>query len=536
MSGMLRKSRVGILDIGALVYLSVPLLMFIWGWLKPWIAIPLMLCIVYSLWKLAKERMRSPYGKELTSNLKEWIPSLLLFVMYIFVTGMTGNWAQHTDYYVRNDIFWDLTTKSWPPNLPDGRYFIYYFQSWLPAALVGSFFGWQSALWSYFIWTVIGMIISLCYIFKAVGKCSFWIACVFFVWNGLELIPCSFVAPFFRGISIHEAFMQNDHVAGAFLTESPSFSIKNIVHCFVPLSIIGGMLLQPGNVRKIGVALGVLAVMYSPMSALFLLPILLYFFVKEYAQVNSKGRYILDLRCMMKETCSVCNISYILPFLLLVVPFYAGAEALFNAKFELLFEVNNVSLFLFYLFFNAIVAVMLIRRNIKSNFVWVVFVTHSLCVCSGLIFHGDIAMKGSVVTSYFLIILYCQAFEREKSRFKLFYIIYSLLGAQYFVHMTGALQCVVVAIGIWLLLRLNFWKIMVVSSAITLALVVINQLMPTALAGYKDKLAGKYVKYHDNIGIYQEDGGSGLWWWYRSFPDKRDMPAWFKNSEVTKVK
>lgn len=28
-------------------------------------------------------------------------------------------------------------------------------------------------------------------------------------------------------------------------------------------------------------------------------------------------------------------------------------------------------------------------------------------------------------------------------------------------------------------------------------------------------------------GIYQVDGGTGLWWWYRLFPKSEDMPCYF---------
>ena len=522
------QNNIKMWDVSALVYLSIPLMLFIWGWLEPWIAIPLILFIVFSIWKLTFVTIKNTNKIRFVISPREYIPSLLIFVLYIFMTGMTGNWAQHTDYYVRNDIFWELTTKSWPPNLPDERYFIYYFQSWLPAALFGSFLGWKIAQWAYFLWTVLGMIISLHYIFKSVGKISFWVACIFFAWNGLELIPCSLLAPLLQDISISEAFMQNDHVAGHFLTEAPCFSMKNIVHCFVPISIIGGMLLQSGNVRSIGFSLGILAVMYSPMSSIFLLPILLYLFIREYVHKNTEGKYALDWRCMIKEGLSVYNISYMAPFFLLIIPFYAGAESFHEAKPQLLFDVKNFTLFCVYLFFNSVISVMLIRRNVKSYFVWLVFVVHSLCMLSGLIFHDDIAMKGSVATTYFLIILYCQAFCRENTRFKIVYVIYSMLGALFFVHMTGALLCVVVAIGCRYLLRLKIWQGVSALAALVLTLVATEIFMPQMLTSYKDKLAGKQVRYHRNMGVYQQDGGSGLWWWYRTFPHRKDMPIWFK--------
>ena len=523
-----KKASYSSVDVAAIIYLTIPLLLFICGWLKIWISIPLVIMILFSLGIMINQSK-----SENITFIKEWsyrelLPSIGIFVTYAFLTGMTGNWAQHTDYYVRNDIFWDLTTKEWPPSLLDGRYFVYYFQTWLPASLIGSVTSWHCALWAYFAWSCLGICFVVYYLFKVLGKCSFWIACIFFTWNGLELLPCSLIAPILRNISVLEAFSTNEHVAGSFLTESPCFSMKNIIHCFIPLSIIGGMLLRPNIVKTAGPLLGILAVMYSPMSSIFLLPILTYLFFREHINKISDLAKWINWSNILKDFFSIINISFLVPFLLLIIPFYASTKSMLNWHFESILNFKNICLYIYYLIFNIGIAGFLILKKEKSKLTWIVLATHCICILSGMLFHHDVAMKGSVITTYFIIVLYCKSSINEKGKFKTAHIIYSIAGLQYFVHMTGALAATVVSIASWVLLRIKFRYIVSIAAfAITLFFLILL-IKPTMFTPIHNKLSGKSVRYHKTMGIYQPDGGSGLWWWYQTFGNSKDMPIWFK--------
>ncbi|MBQ2380307.1 MAG: hypothetical protein II295_07970, partial [Akkermansia sp.] len=131
-------------------------------------------------------------------------------------------------------------------------------------------------------------------------------------------------------MSVFEAFSTNEHVAGNFLTEAPCFSMKNIIHCFIPLSIIGGMLLRPNIVKTIGPLLGILAAMYSPMSAIFLLPILTHLFLREYVNKISDLAKWINWVNILKNACSIPNISFLIPFVLLIIPFYSSTKSISN--------------------------------------------------------------------------------------------------------------------------------------------------------------------------------------------------------------
>lgn len=509
-------------DIAAYVYLLIPFILFIWGWVHISISLPVISLIIISLIKLSHQSSSEYILSKFRTYFREVLPALVIFISYLFLAGITGNWAQHPDFYVRNDIFWDLTTKPWPPELPDGRYFVYYCHSYLPASLIGGVFGWKTAQWAYYIWSCIGILFTIYYLYKAVGNYSFWIACIFFVWHGLEFLPCTFANVLFPDT------LTNKLDSYIHLSEPPMFSIKALLHCFIPISIIGGMLFQKNITQKLAPSLGILAVMYNPMGSIFLLPILIYLFSRQFFTNLKDIKSIEKWNLFIKNALSLQNIILLIPFFIILVPFYASTNSISTGNIKELININNLTQFVYFLFFNIIIVSFLIRKNIKDKLLWVILTVHILSCLSGIIVHSDIGKKGSFVTTYFFIILYCQSFLAEKTAPKKYFIIYSIVGTSYFVYWTGAMAATIAGIGTWLLLKMKLKHITstILLTGNVLALTVIFK--PNYFEPIKKKLSGEYVRYHPQRGIYQSDGGSGLWWWYRTFPQKKDMPIWFK--------
>lgn len=187
---MATSSKLNIIDVVAYGYLSLPLLLFIVGWIWTPLALLLVAAFLIVSWKTFPSFQRGldvlyPYKRAW----RESISIACMFALILFMAGLTGNWQQHSDFPVRNDIFYNLVADSWPPQLQDGRYFVYYFQAWLPAALVGKVVGWGAAQWIYYAWCLLGMYLVLHYVFQKLGKVTFVAGALFLVWNGLELLP-----------------------------------------------------------------------------------------------------------------------------------------------------------------------------------------------------------------------------------------------------------------------------------------------------------------------------------------------------------
>lgn len=522
------NNNLSTLDLFSLIYLLIPLCLFAYGWLQWWCSIPLIFLLLFSFFYKKNISSDDLFKSFFITHYKSTLPTFTIFICYIFLTGMTGNWQQHTDYYVRNDIFHDLVFKSWPPSLEDNRYFIYYFQTWLPAALIGKLTNWNIAQWAYFIWSIIGIFLSINYLYKLIGNKSFFIGIALITWNGLELIPCSLAAPMLRGIPFSEAFAQNDHASGSFIAEATCFSLKNCVHCFIPLSIICAMLFQEQTRKQYSHILGVLTVMYSPMASIILFPILAYLYLRDIYNTSDQPSALTLAFNTLKNQFSLQAICAFAVFFILILPYYSSTESISTINTDSIFNFRKTLMFFLFITLNCLIATYLIRRYYKDNFLWVVVITHFVCTLIGGYYHQDIAMKGSVITHYFLVLLFCKSFFDSKNNNRFIYYLYLICASTYFIHMTGAAASLAAGVLMWIILNIKFKYSVILSSFLAFAGIILIILQPPFSQSIQDKLSGKNTRYHQNIGIYQPDGGSGLWWWYRTFPNANDMPVWFK--------
>lgn len=485
-------------------------------------AITLSLMLLFSVFfSIRKEKISLISLHRVKEHRRDICVSLILIASVLFIAGLTGNWRQHSDYPIRNDIFIDLITKSWPPSLPDGKYFIYYFQSWLPASLVGAVAGWKAAQWAYYIWMFIGCSFVLYYLYRAIGRISFWIALTFLVWNGLELIPCSLIAPITRDTTVSLAFSEANHVATPYICFGPAFSLRSISHCFVPIAIICGMSLKPFLLEKWGVFLGICAVLYSPMAAIFLLPCLAYLYLKPYGFRFSDGKKVFQ------QLMSPLSITSYLLFALVIVPFYLSANSASPFTLE---RVNSLSVFalIFYLFWNVGIGAMLTRWHNKDNLLWFALLSHALCMLASLCVNTDMAMKGSAICNFFLLVLFLKAAYSAPKAHRIYYILYIIVASSYMVLVVGAGKVAILTLVLYLFL--HFSRRLQLACVVTLSLILASVLFikPSVFVPLQGLLFGNKQRYSKNIGIYQADGGSGRWWWYKTFPDKEIMPVWFK--------
>ncbi|AXE21210.1 hypothetical protein DR864_27455 [Runella rosea] len=141
-----------------LLYLSLPLFIFWWGWFEWWVALPPTLALGYFLFTFYKS---SEISFRLTFESKEITPlfaCLLLALFWTYSAGVGGFRPQHFDYYKHNLIFNNLVRYDWPVRYVDGSYLCYYHAYYLPPALLARWVGGMSYV-HYFIfgWTWLGL-------------------------------------------------------------------------------------------------------------------------------------------------------------------------------------------------------------------------------------------------------------------------------------------------------------------------------------------------------------------------------------------
>ncbi len=143
-----------------ILYLMLPLIIWLLGWFEWWFGVPAAALLVAGLWKA----MSGPWRLALSSRVLTALPLALGFVMLTAAGGVfeLDNW----DWYKHRAIFTDLATSGWPVYLRD--YFAeyassqdrgpdpllrYYLGYYMVPGLVAKLFGLASLNWAVPLWT-----------------------------------------------------------------------------------------------------------------------------------------------------------------------------------------------------------------------------------------------------------------------------------------------------------------------------------------------------------------------------------------------
>lgn len=140
------------------LYLLLPWVLFLWGWLRPWVAVIGIFLSVLALWHLWKH---NPDFSPILLTRSVWA-GLFLLGLWVFLSGIGGYAFQNWDHHWRNAVFHDLIDYSWPVYYASGgkgpvQMLVYYMGYWLPAALIGKRLGWRVANLVLFLWTWLGV-------------------------------------------------------------------------------------------------------------------------------------------------------------------------------------------------------------------------------------------------------------------------------------------------------------------------------------------------------------------------------------------
>jgi hypothetical protein len=130
------------LTAAALLYLTLPNLIFIVGWLRPAAAVPLLALTLVALWQFLRRQ-------DVCWRIPQTQGAAALIVVFAFAwasLGGAGHFFQtNPDWITRDKVLGDLTFSAWPPaySFTDGHAHILRsaFGFFFPAAVVGKLFG-----------------------------------------------------------------------------------------------------------------------------------------------------------------------------------------------------------------------------------------------------------------------------------------------------------------------------------------------------------------------------------------------------------
>lgn len=259
------------LSTACLLYLLLPCLVFLGGWVQPWLAWPVGIMLTGCVLWVASQCQARPVQWSLAGAVRL---ALLLGLGWVWVQSIgLGGWvAQSGDCTVRNAIYAALVRDSWPLTV-QGDAFIYYLGCWLPPALAAKL-GAPAEL-ALELWVLLGVWLALLAVAAGKGTRR---ALVFLVILLLLGDMMNWVnRAYYKMLAGSEYDIFQDWVLFFDLHFTPScVQLRNTFNHYLAPLVLLAMLAGKLLPRRYGLAAGALVLICSPLAAIALLPLLLW--------------------------------------------------------------------------------------------------------------------------------------------------------------------------------------------------------------------------------------------------------------------
>lgn len=141
-----RMLRPDTLALHACLWMALPVVVFLFGWFRLAVALPVSLLLMTGLFCLFRRRGGSGLDRSLFRPVavsRPYVAGLALLLLLLVVCGHGGFVRQSWDWQFRNAVFFDLARHSWPVvyDADTPRVLCYYFVFFLPGALVSKLTG-----------------------------------------------------------------------------------------------------------------------------------------------------------------------------------------------------------------------------------------------------------------------------------------------------------------------------------------------------------------------------------------------------------
>lgn len=195
------KINLQTLNLLTIFYAALPLLIFLFGWLKPYIAVISCCLLIYAVYAGYFKNFKNSF---LLDNRKIFWLLIAVVLLWCWLAGLGGFWYQSEDHNYRNAIFRDLINYSWPVYYKTAdAAMVYYIGYWLPSALLAKIFVNYSEMFSFFIgniflllYSVFGVFLVFCHLIRAVKAKSFYkiltALIIFILFSGMDAVGASY--------------------------------------------------------------------------------------------------------------------------------------------------------------------------------------------------------------------------------------------------------------------------------------------------------------------------------------------------------
>lgn len=186
-------------------YLSLPLEIFLFGWLRIEYALIVTVVVVWCGYHCFRE---SGYTELTRAQARTLAAAVVLLIAVLALSGVGSMGYQNGDWSKHNAVMHDLINRAWPVKYTNDTVagttyrstLLDYYMAWyLPPAAVGKLLGWNAANIAQFVWTALGLslfaVMLVC--LTKVARARYLFAFIFF--GGLDIVGIVLVNHTFPG-------------------------------------------------------------------------------------------------------------------------------------------------------------------------------------------------------------------------------------------------------------------------------------------------------------------------------------------------
>lgn len=305
----------------SLLYLALPNVLFLLGWVKAWLAVPLSFILLGAVYMACRSTLPR-HGLKSRRMMGGCLLLILLSAFAVELISFHGHLPQMGDFYARNPLYHALIQCDWPLQSSQGEYFVYYAAFFLPPALLAKLFPSLNPASLIFLWTFAGIFLSFCLLYLRLKGRVWVMVALLFVWGCLmdwsSTPGIAWRAGFDSRWAVFHYVIQT--FASGVLFPSWLTQMMQTFHHAVPLmlatSLIWCRLLPVPHLPFVAA----LAVLCSPLGSVGLLFVLL---VSVLPWLGRSQLWKGKVLCLLKTPTLWCA----LPLLVVVVCYFSLAES-----------------------------------------------------------------------------------------------------------------------------------------------------------------------------------------------------------------
>lgn len=390
----------------AYLYLLIPNMCFLLGFIKCEISIPLTTFLVVAFVKIVKN------SENLDLRIKTYklLIVFLIIILWCVVSGVGGFiWQNRWDHKFRNAIFVDLVNYSWPVvNSNDGL--CYYLGFWLPSALAGKVCGLQIGYVFQLLWAIVGVFISYLLISKYIGKFNIKNIMIFILFSGLDVV----IYFLYHNMSLMDyayLILQGLHLelgATFFNSSSNTTLLFWLYNQIIPFWVGMMLIILQGKRKNIGFIYANM-LLFAPFPSVALLPVVIYIMIKDERSIKASN---------LKKIKECVNFENLVALLLAVMVFlFFKSNGAANKISILELDFKSIFKYLTYIFFEFGVWLLFVyKENYKDKILNILLICQLFLPFIVMGDSYDFAWRTCIPLSYYIMLLVMKKLGQPEGR------------------------------------------------------------------------------------------------------------------------